>query len=357
MTDLSEKLQRLVDNTLRSKLIDGLVLCVERDDGSVCWDGAAGNFAPDTQFFIASTTKLYTSALVFAAQDRNQLSVDTPVRDILGDAAMHRLPPFERGALSNRPDLRRTITVRHLLSQTSGIPDYFQGKPDRGASLEETLMRGDDTRWDFDDVLTRTATLQPRFLPGTKGKALYSDTNYQLLGAIIEKVLGCSYAEAVRSQICEPLGLGDTYVFTDPADTTPAPLRFKTAPLHIPKAMTSFGPDGGIVSTAQDAMVFLRAFFEGRLFDRAWISVDGPWNPVFFPLEYGLGISRFAVRWFMMPFATRPTFIGHSGLSGAFAFYCPSRKVYLTGTVNQLSSPSLSFRLLIKAALLFPSQV
>lgn len=55
----------------------------------------------------------------------------------------------------------------------------------------------------------------------------------------------------------------------------------------------------------------------------------------------------------MMPFVSRPEFLGHSGLSGAFAFYCPEKELYLTGTVNEISRPDLSFRLMLKVVGLF----
>jgi D-alanyl-D-alanine carboxypeptidase len=50
----------------------------------------------------------------------------------------------------------------------------------------------------------------------------------------------------------------------------------------------------------------------------------------------------------LSPFQASPELIGHSGLSGAFSFYCPQKDTFLTGTVNQIADPSLSFRLMLK---------
>lgn len=113
--------------------------------------------------------------------------------------------------------------------------------------------------------------------------------------------------------------------------------------------MTSFGPDGGIVSTAGDLMTFLRAFFEGGLFDRSLIEQLADYRRIFFPLQYGVGFARFSLPRLL----GGETMLGHSGLSGAFAFHAPGPGVFVTGTVNNIARPSRPFRLmqrLVRAA-------
>lgn len=88
----------------------------------------------------------------------------------------------------------------------------------------------------------------------------------QLLGHILTHVTGQSIAALCRQHICEPLGLQRTYLYTDPTDTTPVPLRYRGAVLQVPQAMASFGPDGGVVSTATEQLRFIRAFYGGALF-------------------------------------------------------------------------------------------
>jgi len=130
------------------------------------------------------------------------------------------------------------------------------------------------------------------------------------------------------------LQLKDTYLCDDSSDTKPVPLYYKTRPLRIPLAITSSGPDGGIVSTAKESMIFLRAFYNGQLFPKEYISELTIWNKIFFPLEYGIGVARFKLPRIFSPFKPIPELIGHSGLSGAFAYYCPEKDLHLTGTVN-----------------------
>jgi len=72
------------------------------------------------------------------------------------------------------------------------------------------------------------------------------------------------------------------------------------------------------------------------------------WNKIFSPLRSGIGIHLFELPRLFNPTGAIPHFIGHSGLSGALAFYSPREKLYIAGTVNQLARPDLSFRTMIK---------
>jgi CubicO group peptidase (beta-lactamase class C family) len=245
-------------------------------------------------------------------------------------------------------DYTDRITIKHLLAHTSGLPDYFQQKRGDGASLQDQLTSGKDQGWDFDQVIQDVKSMQPRFKPGEKGKALYSDTNYQILGRIIEKVTGETISGVFDEFIATPLGLKRTYLYSDSSDTRPAVMYYKENPLPIPLAMTSFGPDGGVVSTAAELMAFLQAFFQGRLFPVEYFEEMKVWNKIFYPLEYGVGLAKFKLPRIFSPFKAMPELIGHSGLSGAFAFYSPEKDVFLAGTVNQISNPDRSFRLMLK---------
>jgi CubicO group peptidase (beta-lactamase class C family) len=137
-------------------------------------------------------------------------------------------------------------------------------------------------------------------------------------------------------------------VYQDITDETPMHLYAKQNPLIIPKAMTSFGPDGGIVSTSPEMIRFLYAFFNGVFFPVAVIDTLKTWNRIFFPMQSGIGIHRFSLPWILNPFGTVPELIGHSGLSGALAYCNPAKNLFISGTVNQVAYPDTSFKLAIK---------
>ncbi|MBS3956325.1 MAG: beta-lactamase family protein [Clostridiales bacterium] len=301
------------------------------------------------QYFIASTTKLYVTALVMQLRNESSVDLDVPVVTYVGDSLMSGIHVL------NGVDSSGVITLRQLLSHTSGIADYFEQRRGDGSSQITHALR-EDFSWTLDDVLRITRSeLIPRFAPGTPGKAFYSDTNFQILGAVIEAVTGCSYEEALFERILSPLGLSDTYPFTretiDRYDSVAAMLHGACL-VRIPKAMASVRADGGMVSTAGDGLVFLRAFMRGHLFPVEYLDeMQQRWTPIFPPLEYGVGLMRFALPRYYTIFRKVPFMVGHSGASGAVLFYVPKLDLYVSGTINQIKKRSLSYNLMVRMVL------
>ena len=196
----------------------------------------------------------------------------------------------------------------------------------------------------------------PVFAPGAPGRASYSDTNYQLLGAIIEAVTGDSYQVSLETGLFRPLGLERTYLFSNAtADRYPSvsTMLLDTTPLRIPQVVASVGADGGIVSTALQSLRFLRAFFSGELFPREDIAdMQREWRRIFYPLRYGMGLMRFSLPRLFTGLRAMPVLIGHSGASGAVAFHAPQVDLYVTGTVNQVKKRSLAYQLLTRIVML-----
>jgi len=210
------------------------------------------------------------------------------------------------------------------------------------------LTKGFDRSWSFEEAIEYSKTLKPLFEPGAKGRAHYSDTNFQLLGRIIENVTKKSLTEIFDELIYKKLVLTKTYLFSDIEDTRPKTLYYKDRELFIPKAMVSFGPDGGIVSTSEELLIFTEAFFNGAFFPQQYMDTLKVWNKIFFPMQSGIGIHRFKLPWIFNPAGQIPELIGHSGLSGTIAYHSPEKKLYITGTVNQVAFPDTSFRLAVK---------
>jgi D-alanyl-D-alanine carboxypeptidase len=249
MRTLDERLQRDVDRAAGD--VAGVVVRMEHPESGWSWHGERGDLTQRTPFFIASVTKLATTAIVLRLVERNALRLEDRLVDIVDPVLVHRL--HVRRGVDHTP----RITVRHLLSQTSGLPDYLGGRRRGHPSLQSELLAGNDRAWTLPDVLGTARALGGRFEPGKGRRALYSDTNFQLLGHIIERCVGASYADAVRTEIVQPLALDAMWVHEDLADMRPAALRHRGSPLQIPRAMASVGADGGVVADATNLMRFL----------------------------------------------------------------------------------------------------
>ncbi len=338
-TEKEKSLQAHLDKVVDGKKVFGTSFAFKKDTET--WQGASGNLTTDRPYFIASTTKLFTTAIIMKLRAEGKLSLEDKISKYI-DASILSGLHFYKGK-----DYSQELTIRHLLSHTSGLPDYFQDKGASGKSLENELMAGNDQFWTFEESIDRSKKMSPLFVPGTKGKAKYSDANFQLLGKIIETITGKSYAENCQDRIIQPLSLTKTYLYQDATDEKPKMLYHKSKELKIPKAMTSFGPDGGMVSVSADMLVFIEAFFTGKLFPLSYIDELQEWNRIFPPMRAGVGIHLFKLPWIFDPTGAIPYFIGHSGLSGALTFYSPKENIYIAGTVNQTAHPDISYRTMI----------
>jgi D-alanyl-D-alanine carboxypeptidase len=351
MDGIANKLQSVLHKQIGKGNVYNVVAAVQSYDRSIDFVGSAGTvdthtgaaMKPDTPYFIASVTKMYTAAIMMRLHAENRVDLDAPIAKYL-PASLTRAIHVYKGT-----DYSDQIKVSELIAQTSGLPDHETDKPKGGKSVMDELKAGEDRAIDTEEAIDIVRTLSPRFAPGKPGKAHYSNANYRLLGAIIESITEKPMAANFEEMIFAPLGLRNIYLFdwTAPrSDETPATIYFKQAPAIIPKYLSSNISDGGLVSTAPECLTFLRAFFEGHLFDKALLDRMTTWNSIFFPLRYGYGLMYFKLPRFFWP-RPLPEFVGHSGSTGSFAFTCPSRSPYLAGTVNQVSSPSRPFFLMI----------
>lgn len=339
--DVDERIQKIVDNTVKNnKYIFGVTVNISSDFGA--WSNSSGNLSNESQYFIASTTKLYITAIIMKLRYMGKLKLTDKISMYIPKDIMDGLHIYNGIEYSDK------ITIKHLLAHTSGLPDYFQLEDKKGYSLKNYLLSGNDKKWSFEESIDISKKLSPIFKPGQKNQAHYSDTNYQLLGKIIEVITKTSLHQALEEYIFKPLKLEKTYLYFNNTDTLPAYIYYKSKQLDIPMAMNSFGADGGIVSTSSESMVFLKAFFNGKLFPKEYLKGMQEWNKIFFPLRAGIGITSLKFPRGISSILGIPNLIGHSGLSGAFAYYNPDKNIYLTGSVNQIDNPSLSYKMLIK---------
>lgn len=201
---------------------------------------------PDSVFRIASLTKQFTAALVLDLVEEGRLG--------LNDRVAAHLP--------EHPWLGE-ITVYQLLVQTSGLPDYAQD-PGGEANKSSARSSGEMLAW-----IGRLAA-QPDFAPGERWA--YSNSNYAVLGALIEQVTGQSFDEAMTVRILAPAGLHMTSV-DDPRHLVPHRVRGYSRLGREPLALANAswihpsmpGPAGSLRSTAGDLLRWNEALYSGAL--------------------------------------------------------------------------------------------
>jgi D-alanyl-D-alanine carboxypeptidase len=311
---LAARLEAVLEAAHLELGIPGLAACIRFADGTF-WsagagfaDVAAGRFVePDTPFGLASVSKTFTAAEVMALVGEGRLH--------LGESVARLLP----GTLVGGRPLDPRISVRQLLDHTSGLPDFLT-EP----ALGRDALAAPDTAWDAARALAYAT--DPQDAPGTVYR--YANTNYVLLGLVVESVTGRPLPVELRERFFEPLGLASAVVQGREAVPGDLPVAYR-APAGVPGAVppawgsgtgvrpylaivSAAGPAGDIAADACDTARWIHALFSGRAIDPALVGrmVDDArrLSAVDIAAPYGLGVQARVV-------GGHPT-LGHSGRLG-----------------------------------------
>lgn len=293
-TAVADEADGLIKAEMSQHQIAGLSLMVVRDGRQIKAKGyGIANLewnvpaTPDTVFEIGSITKQFTAACILLMSEDGKLSLDDKI-------SAH---------LSNTPAAWSNITIRHLLTHTSGIKNY-------------TGLDGFE--------LTRHLT-QARFIESIGAQPLdfqpgdswaYCNTGYSLLGYIVENASGTNYWEFLRRRIFLPLGMNATRG-RSPAAIIPrraAGYELKDK-LHVNRDydLTDIFSAGAIVSTVQDMAKWNAALDGDKLLSAA--SRQQWWSPV--KLNNGK-VKNYGFGWFLDPLDGHKN-IGHGGATSGFS--------------------------------------
>ena len=277
-------------------------------DGKVLYTRSIGysqlNVKPltaENRFRIGSITKMFTTAMTFQLIEEGKLK--------LTDTLAKFLPQVPNAG---------KITIAQVLGHRSGIPNVR-----RSQTPQDNVNTLPMTK---DEMLTMIVNGKPDFEPGTKHG--YSNSGYLVLGLILEKVTGRSYAENLEERITGKIGLKDTYMATGNIDVNKKEAltymylsEWKPMPETHPSILFSAG---AIVSTPNDLNMFIQALFDGKIVSKESLAymktmVEGE----------GMGMEPFS-------FAGK-TFYGHTGGAdnyGAWLAYLPEEKLAVAYTTN-----------------------
>lgn len=337
----TDRIGRVFDSFSRLEVIHEAVLQIENTSGDFRYIREYAGKGPDAPFLAASITKMFTATCVLALERLGTLSLNYKVVEYFDDAELAGL------LVIGGEDHTDKLTVSDLLFQVSGLPDAYE----EGA-LKQRLLR-EDFHISFDGLLGEVRKLKAHSLPGASTKAHYADINYDILGRIVEKATGRGLSEAYGRYIFGPLGLKDTYLPEGANDTVPG-VYYKDKLLHRPEFVKSSRASGGCVSTANDLMAFLKAFFTGELFGKDMLSDVSCFRslqPSFNPIRYGGGLMQIPLSGIYTLFLGKGELIGHCGSTGSFAFYYPLKDLYFIGDLNQMADASLAVKLVMRLAM------
>jgi D-alanyl-D-alanine carboxypeptidase len=203
---------------------------------------------PATRYRVGSISKVFTGVLIFQLIEEKKLTLNTRLATFF--------PQIPNAAV---------ITIDQLLSHHSGLHN-FTADPAFASYMAQPKTQA--------QMLAMLATSPPDFAPGTK--AAYSNTNYVLLGYIVEKLAKMSYAQALQKRIVAKAGLKDTYYGGKISPAKQEAYSYKLTPTgwqpEPESDMSIPGGAGAIVSTPTDLTRFLEALFSGKLLTPASLA-------------------------------------------------------------------------------------
>jgi D-alanyl-D-alanine carboxypeptidase len=294
-----------------------------RRPGHGAWSGAAGkaDLRPATRmrandrFRAGSIMKTFVAAATLQLAEERRFGLDEPLTAVLPPRETARFPGAER------------ITVRMLLNHTSGLGEYVD------EALDRQIAADPQRRWKLSEFLERAAA-QPRF--GAPGERFaYSNTNYNLLGLVLEHETGKPWRTVVRERVIDRLHLAHT--------SLPEPGRMPRARdvahgyqvingrlqdlTDIDSSMAGAAGGHALLTTTQDLSRFLRGLLAGKLFQRpetlaqmrTFVSTPNENGRV----GYGLGLERYVLP-------GNVEMVGHMGTTGgyrAFIFHLPAQGI------------------------------
>ncbi|HIE1097643.1 MULTISPECIES: serine hydrolase domain-containing protein [Stenotrophomonas] len=249
-----ERIDRGVDQVMRRFSVPGAAVMVLQN-GRLIHAKAYGQrdvarrlaVRTDTPFEIGSITKQFTAAAVVQLQEAGRLSLDDPLARYLPDAPH-----------------AHEVTLRQLLSHTSGLHDYFDGPEHEVDALVTQPIA-------FDRLLARISDRPLDFEPGSRWS--YSNTGYMLLGRVIEVVSGERYADYLRRHLLQPLGMRHTFTLADTGRLGGMAVGYRHE-AGVLRRSPYFHPDwsgaaGFLVSTLDDLARWDRGLSEGRVVSQA----------------------------------------------------------------------------------------
>ena len=262
--------------------------------GKTVYKGAAGlaSVEQESPLKVADRHRIYSIAKAFTATvalqlvDEGVLSLDDTVAQWLDDQAVARIPNVDQ------------VTILQILNHTSGIYDFAD---DNDSSFWVDAFLGPDADpakvWTLPELLAYAdgANHAPYFAPGEG--YFYSNTNYILIGLIVEKATGNAFGDELRARVLNPLGLKETFFITGaemPEGVVNPYQLVEGQLLSVAQSNLSWAwTFGGMVSTLDDLARFGEAMFSGELLSAESFAEMFTWVPAGKPGKFeGLGVYK-----------------------------------------------------------------
>lgn len=332
------EVDKLFRNELKKENVRNAFLAIYSPSLQFDWEFAGGFFKsgePITTlnaFYSASIGKTFTATAIAILMEQKQLDYEDKISMYLPRKVIENLHVFEG------KDYSTEITIAQLLQHTSGLPDYFEGETvDGSPNVIQSIFIDTSKFWNPVEIINFSKEkMKPNFLPGAG--YMYTDTEYVLLGMIIEHISGMALPDFFQKYLFEPLEMYNSWINLrlKPLINTGKMAEFYAGDFEG-STMTSLSADwagGALVTTSADLITFQYALNTGVIISKNTLETMQKWIPETMGMYYGFGLRKVVFNE-LSPMLPDLYVVGHSGSTGSFMYYCPQLDVYIAGTLNQ----------------------
>lgn len=317
---MKDKLDLIFDKYINMRIIHKACLNISFEDYSYKNEY---NMKTNDNFLLASVSKLFTTSVILNLFSQNKISLEDRIYKFFSDGEINNLNNI------NGNDYTKEVTIENLLYQNSGFLD-----PEINLKMGDRIK---SSALSFKNLMKQTRDIEGIFLPNSR-KSYYSSVNFILLGEIAERIEKRNLSEIFENIIFKPLAMNESYLSKEGKYLPKC--YFKNNYIDLSQRVIASKGAGGGVGNSEDLMVFLRAFFEGRLFDKSLIQ-----NSKYLVLPKSFGPIKYGRGYMGIDF-NNDRYLGHNGISGSFAFANLEKNLYITGSFNQLAKQSITVDLL-----------
>jgi D-alanyl-D-alanine carboxypeptidase len=300
-------------------------------DINIAESGNGSEVHLDQPNHLASVGKLFTATLIAMLCEQGKLEFTDRIVDYLDSDVMSGIHVYRGYDYSNE------ITIRHLLMQTSGLYDVFYPLWEKMmADPSFTIQTREAIEWGKEHM-------KPVAEPGRKHH--YTDTNYYLLGFIVERVTGKPFYEAMHEMIFQPLGMTHAWMhgFSSPAEQPEHPaagLFVKDTDFSKVAGAPAIDYAGGsVIAPLSEYLLFLKALTGRQLVSAETLKqmINDDVHMGFPTVGFDYGYSIWKLR--SIPLLMPPELYcwGCVGVTGAFLFYHPGTESHIVGTFNNFA--------------------
>ncbi len=324
--DLNKEFQSVIEKEINENM-PGLLIHIESPDRNISWSGAAGfsdkdkqiKMEPGQSFRIASVTKTFVASTILRLWEDKKLALEDPISKYI--SSEHSEILIRDGYVVNK------ITIRHLLTHSSGLFDHAQTEEYMNRIFSEPKHT-----WTRTEQISK-ATEWGKPVGGIGERFSYADTGYILLGEIIEKLTGKSMNDGIREELdLKKLGLKNTWI----EGLRPVKKENRIHQYFNGIDTYSFNPSldmyggGGFLSTSYDLAIYFQKLFNNQVY-RQESTLDTMLAPVNYRekprMDYRKGMYMISING--MDVYT------HTGFWGTQVIYIPSMNTSIAVNYSQ----------------------